>query len=99
MGGWRDRCFCQSKHASHYRACILGFPVWPCILVQKMCLPPAMNHIAQQSHARAVCIGGICGSVLLLSCPKYSRSGIIGQPAYKYCMIFNDSKGELKFQD
>jgi len=60
MGGWRGRCFCQSKHASRCRACSLGLPVWPCIFVQKTCLPPANYHIAQQSHARAVCIGGIC---------------------------------------
>ena len=54
MGGWRGRCFCQSKHASRCRACNLDLPVWPCIFVQKMCLPQAMNHIAQQSHAHAV---------------------------------------------
>jgi hypothetical protein len=45
-----------------------------------------MNHIAQQSHARVFYIGGICGLILLLSYPKYSRLGIIGQPAHKYML-------------
>ena len=54
MDGWRGRCFCQSKHASRCRACNLGSPVWPCMFVQKIRLPPTNYHIAQQSHAHAV---------------------------------------------
>ena len=79
-------------HASHCRACNLGFLVWHRIFFQEERLPQAKYHSAQQSHARDFCIGGICGLVLLLSYPKYSRLGIIGQPITKYCMIFNDSK-------
>ena len=86
MGGWRGHCSCQSKHASRWRACSLGLPVWYRIFFQEECLPQANYHIAQQSHARVFCIGGICGLVLLLSYPKYSRLEIIGQPAHKYTL-------------
>jgi hypothetical protein len=73
-------------HASHCRACSLGLPVWYRIFFQEERLLPAMNHIAQQSHARVFYIGGIYGLIELLSFPKYSRLGIIGQPAHKYTL-------------